>query len=224
MIKTAVYLAIHHAPVNQISLATGITEAQDPKTDTRLYLSNEALQKAYDQFMTGEGTVNPKRTTKAKKAKKATKASATAGLENARRLGEDMAVLATPRLKNLPFYFPEYRTIGSRYANDTPRVYSLRDEQGTLQRAYRIVISTGAPGEYYGVQGMTWKNPPLLDSPDRVRVISGRRLQLFYDGSKLRQVAWKTPRGVYYVTNTLDRKLSNAKMLAIAASLRRLNS
>ncbi len=71
---------------------------------------------------------------------------------------------------------------------------------------------------------MTWKTPPLLDSPDRVRVINGRRLLLFYDGSKLRQVAWKTPRAVYYVTNTLDRKLSNSKMLAIAASLRRLNS
>ena len=40
------------------------------------------------------------------------------GLENARRLGEDMAVLAAPRLKNLPFYFPEYRTTGSRYANE----------------------------------------------------------------------------------------------------------
>jgi LCP family protein required for cell wall assembly len=223
MIKTAVYLAIHHAPVNQISLSAGITEAQDPKTDTRLYLSNEALQKAYDQFMTGVGTVNPKRTTKAKKDKKATKASATAGLENARRLGDDLAVLAAPKLKNLPFYFPEYRTTGSSYANETPRVYSLRDENGKLQRAYRIVISTGAPGEYYGVQGMTWKNPPLLDSPDRVRVIDGRRLLLFYDGSRLRQVAWKTPRAVYYVTNTLDRKITTTKMLAIAASLRRLN-
>jgi polyisoprenyl-teichoic acid--peptidoglycan teichoic acid transferase len=146
------------------------------------------------------------------------------GLENARRLGEDLAVMATPRLKNLPFYFPEYRTTGSRYANETPRIYSLRDEQGKLQRAYRIVISTGAPGEYYGVQGMTWKAPPLLDSPDRVRVVNGRRLMLYYDGSKLRQIAWRTTRAVYWVTNTLDRKISNTKLLTIASSLRRLNS
>ena len=31
------------------------------------------------------------------------------------------------------------------------------------------MISTGAPGEYYGVQGMTWRDPPLLANPDRVR-------------------------------------------------------
>jgi LCP family protein required for cell wall assembly len=224
MIKTAVYLAINHAPVNQISLASGVTESEDPKTDTRLYLSNDALAKAYDQFMTGQGTRNPKRTAKAKKVKKPAKASTVSGLENARRLGEDLAVLATPKLRKLPFYFPEYRATGSRYDNDAPRVYSLRDEKGKLQRAYRIVISTGAPGEYYGVQGMTWKTPPLLASPDRVRVINGRRLLLYYDGTKLRQVAWRTPRAVYWVTNTLDRKLSNTKLLAIASSLRRLNS
>src|SRR3954466_8928989 len=164
MIKTAVYLAINHAPVNQISLASGITESEDPAKDTRLYISNDALAKAYDQFMTGEDTRNPKRTAKARKVKQAAKASTVSGLENARRLGEDLAVQAKPRLKRLPFYFPEYRTTGSLYDNEAPRVYSLRDEQGNLQRAYRIVISTGAPGEYYGVQGMTWKTPPLLAS------------------------------------------------------------
>jgi LCP family protein required for cell wall assembly len=227
MIKTAIYLAIHHAPVNQISLADGIREAEDPTADTRLYISNEALAKAYEQFMTGgSSTRNPKPTKKVKKLskKEAKRSTSVSGLENARRLGEDMAVLATPRLKKLPFYFPEVRTTGSRYPNDTPRVYSLRDEKGNLQRAYRIVISTGAPGEYYGVQGMTWKNPPGFGQPDRIREINGRKLQLYYDGSKIRQVAWRTPRALYYVTNTLDRKISNDRMIAIAASLKRLNS
>jgi hypothetical protein len=176
--------------------------------------------------MTGKGTSNPKPPKAAKKTKKASKKStattSVAGLENARRLGEDLAVLATPRLKSLPFYFPEYRTVGSRYANETPRVYSLRDEQGKLQRAYRIVIDTGAPGEYYGVQGMTWRNPPGFESPDRIRVEKGRKLMVFYDGTKIRQIAWRTPRALYYVTNTLDRKISNTKLIAIASSLTRL--
>ena len=130
MLKTAFYLAVNHAPVNQIALK-GITEAENPTEDTRLYISNEniarGLRRVHDRR---EGTRNPKRSTKAKKVKKAAKASRTAGLENARRLGEDMAVLAAPRLKTLPFYFPEYRATGSRYANDTPRIYSLRDEAG----------------------------------------------------------------------------------------------
>jgi LCP family protein required for cell wall assembly len=227
MIKTAIYLAVNHAPVNQISIASGITESEDPKADTRLYLSNDALAKAYDQFMTGgSSTRNPKRSSKVKKIskKEARKSSAVSGLENARRLGEDMAVLASPRLKSLPFYFPEQRTTGSRYANDAPRVYSVRDEEGKLQRAYRVVISTGAPGEYYGVQGMTWRDPPGFEQPDRVREVNGRKLMLFYDGSKLRQIAWRTPRALYYVTNTLNRAISNTRMLAIASSLRRLNS
>jgi LCP family protein required for cell wall assembly len=223
LIKTGVSLAYNHAPVNQIAL-DGITEAENPLEDTRLYISNENVKLAFDAFMTGEGTSNPTREKKAKKVKKATKASSVTGLENARRLGENLAVLASRRLKTLPFYFPEYRTTGSRYDNETPRIYSERDEQGQLYRAYRIVIYNGAPGEYYGVQGQTWRDPPLLANPDRIREVNGRKLMLFYDGSKLRQVAWRTSRAVYWVTNTLNRKLSNPRMIAIAGSLRRLGS
>ena len=47
---------------------------------------------------------------------------------------------------------------------------------------------------------------------------------LYYDGSKIRQIAWRTPRALYYVTNTLNRAISNTRMLAIASSLKRLNS
>ncbi|HWK29775.1 MAG TPA: LCP family protein [Solirubrobacter sp.] len=224
MIKTAISLAFNHAPVNQIALQ-GITETADPKEDTRLYISNENLQKAYDAFMTGAGTRNPKPTKKTQKvSKKAARAETTTGLDNARRAGEDMAVLAAPRMQKLPFYFPEYLSTGSRYVKDTPRIYSLRDESGKLGRAYRIVVYNGAPGEYYGIQGMQWKTPPLLQSPDRVRIQNGRRLLLYYDGTKLRQVAWRTPRAVYYVTNTLNRRIPNQRLIAIAASLRRLNS
>ena len=224
MIKTAVYLAINHAPVNQISLAPGITEAEDPKADTRLYLSNDALQGLRPVHDRRGSTRNPKRAKKAKKVtKKAGQEDASrrrAGLENARRLGEDLAVLATPRLKNLPFYFPEYRTTGSRYANETPRVYSLRDEQGKLQRAYRIVISTGAPGEYYGVQGMTWRNPPASASPDRIREVERPQadaLSTTARSSARSRGGRRAP--LYYVTNTLNRKISNTRMLAIASSL-----
>ena len=224
LLKTAFYLAANHAPVNQIALK-GLTESENPTEDTRLYLSNENVLEAYDAFMTGEqGTRNPERETKAKKVSKPAKASRTGGLENAKRLGEDMAVTAARRLKTLPFYFPEYRATGSRYTNDSPRIYSLADEHGEKYRAYRISISTGAPGEFYGVQGMTWKDPPLLANPDLVREHNGRKLMLFYDGRKLRRVAWRTPRAVYYVSNTLNYRLSNAKMLAIASSLKRLNS
>ena len=77
-------------------------------------------------------------------------------------------------------------------------------------------------GEYYGVQGLTWKAPPILDDPDRTIRRGRKRLRLYYDGRALRLVAWKTKRGVYWVSNTLTHQIGEAQMIEIASSLRRL--
>jgi hypothetical protein len=74
-------------------------------------------------------------------------------------------------------------------------------------------------GQYWGVQGTTWRNPPLLDAPHETRQIGGRSFELYTDGGKLRLVAWRTPKAVYWVANTLSLALSNKQMLGIAASL-----
>jgi hypothetical protein len=84
------------------------------------------------------------------------------------------------------------------------------------------VVSKGMIGEYYGVEGMTWKNPPLLDNPDAVRIVGGRRLLVYRDGSQVRIVAWRTKKAVYWVTNTLTKTLTPAQMIGIASSLRTL--
>jgi hypothetical protein len=91
-----------------------------------------------------------------------------------------------------------------------------------MREAYRLVIYAGAPGEYYGVQGTAWRAPPILDNPDRVVKQNGRRLMLFYDGSRLRVVGWKTPKASYWVSNTITHKIPNTKLIAIAASLTHL--
>src|SRR5262249_40277112 len=101
--------------------------------------------------------------------------------------------------------------------------YKIPDQQGKNHGAYRIVIDSGAPGEYYGVEGTTWKSPPILANPDRQITQNGRKLMLFYDGDKLRVVGWRTPKAVYWVSNTITHRLSNAKMIAIAASLQHLH-
>ncbi|MDA0180679.1 LCP family protein [Solirubrobacter phytolaccae] len=224
LIKTAVNLAMNDTVVNQVAL-TGVMESEDPTADTRLYLSNDNITKAYESFMTGEGGAkNPERDDQPSKApKKKGKVATTSGLVDAKRLGEDLAVVAAPRLKKLPFYFPGKITNRSQYVNETPRIYSLRDEEGKLHRAYRMVASIGESGEYWGVQGMTWRNPPILENPDRIRkTASGRELMVYYDGSKIRMVAWRTPRAAYWIANTIGRKVSNTRMIEIAASLRRL--
>jgi hypothetical protein len=69
---------------------------------------------------------------------------------------------------------------------------------------------------------MTWRDPPILDHPDQVKNVGGRKLLLYYDGKRVRIVAWKTPRAVYWVSNTLSQSLSKAQIIGIAASLRRL--
>jgi polyisoprenyl-teichoic acid--peptidoglycan teichoic acid transferase len=222
MLKTAVYLAVQHSPVNQVQFEP-VSEAPDPNTDTRLFASEATLQSLYTEFMTGEHTENPKPQTARKTARrKKVDAASVSGLENARNLGENLAVLADPKL-SFPFYFPAFRALGSRYSDDSPLIYKLQDESGKNHGAYRVVISTGAPGEYYGVQGTTWKKPPILDDPDRVITQNGRRLLLFYDGTRLRVVGWKTPKAVYWVSNTITHRLSNAKLIAIAASLTHLH-
>jgi polyisoprenyl-teichoic acid--peptidoglycan teichoic acid transferase len=74
-------------------------------------------------------------------------------------------------------------------------------------------------GQYYGVQGTTWQNPPILNSPSSTRTVNGKQLLLYANGSKLSLVAWRTPQGVYWVSNTLTDDLTNRQLVAIAASL-----
>ena len=69
---------------------------------------------------------------------------------------------------------------------------------------------------------MPWKDRPIHDNPDEIRDPKGRRYQLYYDGRRLRLVAWKTRRAVYWISNTLSQSLNNRQMLAIADSLTRL--
>jgi hypothetical protein len=49
-----------------------------------------------------------------------------------------------------------------------------------------------------------------------------RTFELHYDGDRLRLVAWRTRKAVYWVSNTLLLTLTERQMLAIARSSRLL--
>jgi LCP family protein required for cell wall assembly len=230
--QTGLYMANQKAPVNEVHFPA--YEAKNPAVDSNLYVKDADLRKTYDEFMTGKGSSNPRRieatqtpktaATPAAK-KKRNKPSSIKGLEQSRTEGENMAVIVESQGKlGFPFYFPTLRKTGSRYADTKPRVYGIRDGQNKLHRAYRLTLNAGAYGEYYGVQGMSWRFPPILDDPDRVRDVNGRKLMLFYDGSRLRLVAWRTAKAVYWVTNTLTTSIPNSRLIAIAGSLTRLKA
>ena len=124
----------------------------------------------------------------------------------------------------LPVYYPRFIVGGTNYESPTPgqypRAYRIRDPQGQLQPSYRIVLAFNSDvGQYYGIQGTTWAHAPILAAPSEIRYVNGKRLELHFDGSKLRLVAWRTPQAVYWLSNTLSLDLSNDQMLGIAASL-----
>jgi polyisoprenyl-teichoic acid--peptidoglycan teichoic acid transferase len=204
-------------------------ETNDPVYITA---SKDKLNKTVREFLSAHASSKPRQTAKetpadrrsSRKGRKRNRSASIPGLEIARREGEDQAIVGERRAR-FPFYFPILRDQGSRYAGTQPRTYGIRDEKGKLHRAYRLVVSRGPAGEYYGIQGMTWRAPPILDNPDeRRRCTTGpkRKLELHFDGRRLRIVAWKTPRAVYWVSNTLTQSLSTPQMLGIACSLRRL--
>lgn len=154
----------------------------------------------------------------------------TSGLANMEQTGKDYAIqLGAMRF---PVYYPKLLTSGGRYMPpernargllEYPRRYRIKAPDGKMKAAYRLVVSYGEDGNYYGIQGTTWRDPPILRHPsaDR-RTINGKKLELFYDGRRLRTVAWRTPKAVYWVQNTLQERLTNDQMLAIAGSLTRL--
>jgi polyisoprenyl-teichoic acid--peptidoglycan teichoic acid transferase len=230
--KTGLYMAQSKAPVNEVPFPA--YEAKNPAIDSYLYVHADDLKKAINEFMTGKGASNPRpiqKTTQAnptptaQPSKKHNKPSSISGLEQARTEGENMAVLAESQGRlGFPFYFPTLRKTASRYTDSKPRIYSVRAGDGKLYRAYRLVLSTGSYGEYYGVQGLAWKDPPILDDPDAFKSVGGRKFQLYYDGSHLRLVAWKTAKAAYWVTNTLTLSIPNSRLIAIAGSLSRLKA
>ena len=103
-----------------------------------------------------------------------------------------------------------------------PRAYTIHDQNGNPHSAYRLTLRLDpALGQYYGVQGTTWRSPPILATPNQTRTVGGKKLALYLNGHHLTLVAWRTPQGVYWISNTLTDDLNNKQMLGIAASLTR---
>jgi polyisoprenyl-teichoic acid--peptidoglycan teichoic acid transferase len=103
-----------------------------------------------------------------------------------------------------------------------PRSYVIHDQNGTPQAAYRLTLEMNPVlGEYFGVQGTTWQDPPILGHPTETKLVGGKQLLVYADGGRISLVAWRAPQGVYWVSNTLNNRIGNRQMVAIAASLTR---
>jgi LCP family protein required for cell wall assembly len=118
-----------------------------------------------------------------------------------------------------PVYYPTKLTPGAQFGADS-RTYEIEDEDGDIHKIYKFVIQTPLIGEYFGVSGTTWQDPPILDNPSETREVGNRDYDLFYDGDRLRLVAWHTDRGSYWLNNSLLQSIDEEQMLEIAETMR----
>ena len=208
-----------------------VTEIQFPATDcekdTCVEIDPVELANTVARFIEvrGDPTADPAKREPPKRLRRTTKLAP--GLAFAQEAGENHVLAMSIRLEplGLPVYFPKaiYVARGGGYSrNGSPRSYEIFDRAKKRYRAYRIVLYAGELGQYYGVQGTTWKTPPILDDPTDERIIGGRRFRRYFDGKKIRLIAWETRQAVYWVSNTLSQKLTNRQMMEIARSLQRI--
>jgi hypothetical protein len=85
-----------------------------------------------------------------------------------------------------------------------------------------LPVNGGVLGEYYGIQGTTWKDPPIIKSPTEIRVVRGRKMMIYKDGDRIRLVAWQTKDATYWVSNTLLQGISKSDMIDIARNAKPL--
>jgi LCP family protein required for cell wall assembly len=190
-------------------------------------VSIENLQKTIDEFIdvglgmsVNSASTEPQKRKRPKRIKSSKRLAP--GLVVRKEEGENHVLTMTTKLRSLPVYFPKARLGRGGYVRDSPRAYEIYDRNKNTYKAYRIVLAQGDNGQYYGVQGTTWRAPPILDNPTDEVVMSKRTYKRFFDGHKIRLISWETPRAVYWVSNTLSRKLTNKQMMGIARSLQRI--
>jgi LCP family protein required for cell wall assembly len=222
--KTVLFTADN--PVREVRFR--VADAPD---HVNLVASEDMIKESVSEFMNAKASATPREQTEPTEAdlqaskqrakRKKNKPSSIKGLEEARAEGENQAIVAARKI-DFPFYFPTLRTSTAAYQGQEPRTYKIRDERGKKHDAYRLVVAKGIVGEYYGIQGMTWRAPPILDDPHETIVRDGRKLLVYRDGKRIRLVAWRTPKAVYWVSNTLTQSLTGPQMLGIVSSLTRL--
>jgi LCP family protein required for cell wall assembly len=217
-------------------LKLAVTSAQKPVQEVQfkgditgdfVTITPENLTAVKDAFMNataskGARGTAPKRKAAAKPKRRKARSTLAPGLVQAGQAGEDEAVQLAVKVP-FPVFYAKAAVAGAQLLNDHSRVYDLFDRSHVRHRAYRIVLKTQELGQYYGVEGTDWTAPPILDNPSERRRMGGRSYELFYDGSRLRLVAWRAGKAVYWVSNTLLHALGNQQMLGLARSVSKIN-
>jgi LCP family protein required for cell wall assembly len=171
----------------------------------------------------GSGTTAKPKKKKVRRAKARTPKTLTAAPAAAKALVQQSGIARD--FRDAPIYVPRLMEYEARYRENASRGYDIQSRGGRAfpWQGYRIVVDLAGgkdgSGQYYGIQGTSWKDPPVLAlATDSVR-LGGRTYRIEYDGKRIRRLLWQTPSGTYWVNNSLKNSLTNNEMRAIARSL-----
>ncbi len=128
-------------------------------------------------------------------------------------------VAAAQRAANdisFPYEFP---TVEERGGTNTPvyfRDYSISAPDGSSYPIYDAVFYAGSLGQYFDLQGTTWRTATILDGAEQTVTVGGRTYYLHFEGGKLTTVAWQEHGAAYWIHNTLTDWVANGDLLAMA--------
>jgi polyisoprenyl-teichoic acid--peptidoglycan teichoic acid transferase len=206
-----------------------------------VYASEAKIHQSVNQFLGVEGTPGPAGSsakpskpvttqrppdfTKSRPAAKKKSSHPSTSLTRT-TYGRQLAQGIKSRKLKVPVYYPTVLEDGSDYAQK-PRVYKINGKGDGApphdqRAAYKYVFSLPGLGDYYGFMGTSWREPPILNDPSETRTIGDREYKLYYDGDRLRLVAWQTDQGSFWVSNSLIETISNPDLLKIAVGFRLL--
>ncbi|MBA2794617.1 MAG: LCP family protein [Thermoleophilaceae bacterium] len=218
LLKLAVFSV--DQPIREVHFEGRITDGNEAQgVPSYVTASDAAVKKFAQQFLGVEDTPGARGQPERRRGGK--RGQSDGGLIKSPEAGKDLAVRTIRQggEKRLPVYYPTAFRKGSLFT-EAPRAYRIKDPAGRIQRGYRMVIARGITGEYYGVQGTTWKRPPILESEFDEKRFGGRTFEIHRGGDRVRLVAWRTSKGSYWVSNTLLQSLTERQMLAVARSTR----
>ncbi len=208
-----VMFGVQSKPIKQVKFHGRLGESYVTANAAQI----KAATRQFLYLRPAKGPLNKTRT-RSKTARKGRSGGAKANLVDFTVTSRGQGKIANDHV-GFPVYYPRKLVRGSSYAEDVPRTYTITGTNDKRYRAYKMVFFTGYIGEYYGLQGTSWPNPPILEHASETRKIKGREYKLFYNGDRLRMVGWQTDRGSYWISNTLLQTLSAKEMLGVARSL-----
>ncbi len=223
LLKLAVFSV--DQPLREVHFEGQITEGDEAAgLPSYVTASNATVKRLTAQFLGVEDTEGPRGGAGAKRRRPPGGGDPDGGLFKDPGSGKDLALRTIQKAKRkdaarLAIYYPTV-FLEDASADQATRNYRIKTPGGKVERAYRMPIRLDITGDYYGIQGTTWKKPPILDGASEQRTQGGRTFELHYDGDRVRLVAWRTSRAVYWVSNTLRQTLTEEQMLAIARSTR----